>query len=41
MTALPNNTRQPKEFLDSIEDPIQEFIDKGLEIKKKDKEKKK
>ncbi|KAG5316709.1 NDUF4 protein, partial [Acromyrmex insinuator] len=40
VTALPNNSK-PIEFLDSIEDPIQELIDKGLEAKRKDKEKKK
>ncbi|KYN27646.1 PREDICTED: protein NDUFAF4 homolog [Trachymyrmex cornetzi] len=40
VTASPNNP-EPVEFLDSIEDPIQDFIDEGLELRKKDKEKKK
>jgi len=40
VTALPNNP-ESIEFLDSVEDPIQELIDKELERKKQEKEKKK
>ncbi|KYQ48633.1 Protein NDUFAF4 like protein [Trachymyrmex zeteki] len=36
-----NNQEPSIKFLDSIEDPIQEFIDNGLKAKKKAKEKKK